>query len=35
MGAAGRERAVEEFGWDGIARKTVQIYESLLTGQPS
>jgi starch synthase len=34
MGAAGRERAVEEFGWDGIARKTVQIYESLLTGQP-
>ena len=27
MGAAGRERAVREFGWDAIARRTVEIYE--------
>ena len=30
MGAAGRRRAVTEFGWDTAARKTMAIYESLL-----
>ncbi len=30
MGLAGRRRAVEEFGWDAAARKTMAIYESLL-----
>jgi alpha-maltose-1-phosphate synthase len=29
MGAAGRTRAVETFGWDAIARQTVRLYESL------
>jgi alpha-maltose-1-phosphate synthase len=30
MGKAGRERAVHEFGWDAIAHRTVELYESLL-----
>jgi starch synthase len=30
MGHAGRERAVHEFGWDTIAHRTVELYESLL-----
>jgi alpha-maltose-1-phosphate synthase len=30
MGAAGRERAVREFGWDAIAHRTVELYESLV-----
>ncbi|MGQ4511203.1 glycogen synthase [Streptomyces sp. DW26H14] len=30
MGAAGRERAVREFGWDRVARRTVDVYEKLL-----
>ncbi len=30
MGRAGRERAVHEFGWDTIAHRTVELYESLL-----
>ncbi|GAA2665554.1 glycogen synthase [Streptomyces vastus] len=30
MGEAGRERAVREFGWDAVARRTVQLYEELL-----
>ena len=29
MGAAGRERATREFGWDTAARRTLAIYESL------
>ncbi|WP_328535576.1 glycogen synthase [Streptomyces sp. NBC_00344] len=29
MGAAGRERAVREFGWEQVARRTVEVYESL------
>jgi glycosyltransferase involved in cell wall biosynthesis len=29
MGEAGRRRAVESFGWDAIARQTVELYESL------
>lgn len=30
MGAAGRQRAIDEFGWDVAAEKTVAIYESLV-----
>jgi len=30
MGRAGRERAVSEFGWPAIARRTVELYQSLL-----
>jgi starch synthase len=30
MGLAGRARAVEEFGWDAVAAKTVELYSSLL-----
>jgi alpha-maltose-1-phosphate synthase len=33
MGQAGRDRAVREFGWDTIAHRTVELYESLLTGK--
>jgi starch synthase len=29
MGRAGRERAVHEFGWDAIAHRTVELYQSL------
>jgi starch synthase len=31
MGRAGRERALHEFGWDAIAHRTVELYESLVT----
>jgi glycosyltransferase involved in cell wall biosynthesis len=30
MGAAGRKRAEELFGWDAIARKTERLYSKLL-----
>lgn len=30
MGEAGRRRAIDEFGWDTAARRTVSIYESVL-----
>jgi len=30
MGLAGRARAVEEFGWDAVAARTVELYSSLL-----
>jgi len=30
MGVAGRARAVEEFGWDAVAARTVELYDSLL-----
>jgi starch synthase len=30
FGAAGRERAVAEFGWDAIAGRTVQVYRDAL-----
>jgi starch synthase len=30
MGAAGRDRAVAEFGWDAVARRTVEVYRSTL-----
>jgi starch synthase len=29
MGAAGRQRAVEQFSWDAIARRTVEIYREV------
>ncbi|MFD3823955.1 glycogen synthase [Streptomyces sp. NPDC058625] len=29
MGEAGRERAVGEFGWDAVARRTVLLYEEI------
>jgi starch synthase len=29
MGKAGRERAREKFGWEAIAQRTVEIYESI------
>jgi starch synthase len=32
MGRAGRRRAVEVFGWESIARQTVDLYRSLLAG---
>ena len=32
MGAAGRERAVHEYGWDAIARRTATVYEAVLAG---
>jgi starch synthase len=35
MGLAGRERAVREFGWDTIAHRTVELYESLLAAAPA
>ena len=33
MGAAGLRRAVEHFGWDAIARRTVALYESVVGGR--
>jgi len=30
MGRAGRERAVAEFDWDAIARRTLEVYRSVL-----
>ncbi|WP_327293439.1 glycogen synthase [Streptomyces sp. NBC_01198] len=30
FGTAGRERAVREFGWDTVARRTVALYEKVL-----
>ncbi|MEV8017297.1 glycogen synthase [Streptomyces sp. NPDC086554] len=30
MGAAGRERAVREFAWDAVARRTTHVYEELI-----
>jgi len=30
MGLAGRRRAVEEFGWDTVAARTVELYRSLV-----
>ena len=32
MGEAGRERAVGEFGWDTVARRTVRLYERVAKG---
>ncbi|MFB6981006.1 glycogen synthase [Streptomyces scopuliridis] len=33
MGEAGRRRAVREFGWDQVARRTYAVYEELLTSE--
>ncbi|MEU3187959.1 glycogen synthase [Streptomyces sp. NPDC006923] len=33
MGAAGRERAVREFGWDQVARRTYEVYQELLKSE--
>ncbi|WP_055701489.1 MULTISPECIES: glycogen synthase [Streptomyces] len=30
MGTAGRYRALREFGWDTVARRTVEVYEEIL-----
>jgi starch synthase len=30
LGAAGRTRAVEQFGWDAVARQTLAVYEGVL-----
>lgn len=30
MGEAGRERAVREFGWDAVARRTADLYDRIL-----
>jgi starch synthase len=30
MGAAGRRRALDEFTWDAVAQKTVQVYEQVM-----
>jgi starch synthase len=30
MGVAGRERAVTEFGWDKIAKQTVDVYQRVI-----
>jgi glycosyltransferase involved in cell wall biosynthesis len=30
MGAAGRRRAVEEFGWRAVAERTVTLYSSIV-----
>ena len=30
MGKAGRQRAVSEFGWDPVAQRTVELYQSVL-----
>lgn len=30
MGAAGRDRAVNDFGWDAIAQRTVDVYRSVM-----
>jgi starch synthase len=32
MGAAGRARAVSEFGWDAVAARTIQLYSTLGSG---
>ncbi|MEV5610668.1 glycogen synthase [Streptomyces sp. NPDC052225] len=32
MGEAGRERATAEFGWDAVARRTVEVYQEILNG---
>ncbi|MFK4070231.1 glycogen synthase [Streptomyces sp. NPDC029674] len=30
MGAAGRDRVLDAFGWDAVARRTVEVYEKTL-----
>ncbi|WP_148571663.1 glycogen synthase [Nocardioides caldifontis] len=33
MGSAGRARAVERFGWDAVAERTVAVYEACRSGR--
>ena len=35
MGRAGRERAVREFGWDTVARRTVDLYTAVAGAGPA
>ena len=35
MGIAGRQRAVDHFGWASIARQTVDLYESIIGHEES
>jgi hypothetical protein len=30
MGSAGRKRAIDEFGWEAVARTTISLYRSVL-----
>jgi starch synthase len=30
MGKAGRTRAIADFGWDAVATRTVELYQSLI-----
>jgi glycosyltransferase involved in cell wall biosynthesis len=30
MGKAGRNRAEKHFGWDAVAKQTIELYKSLL-----
>lgn len=30
MGAAGRQRALESFGWDGVATRTIEVYGAVV-----
>jgi starch synthase len=32
FGKAGRERAITEFSWDAVAQRTLEVYQSLLSG---
>jgi starch synthase len=34
FGKAGRARAIEKFGWDAIAERTVELYRELLAARP-
>jgi starch synthase len=31
MGIAGRRRAIDEFGWNAVARTTISLYRSVLS----
>ena len=31
MGSAGRKRAIDEFGWEAVARTTISLYRSVLS----
>jgi glycogen synthase len=35
MGAAGRRRVEEQFSWEAVARRTVDLYASLTAGSPT
>jgi starch synthase len=31
MGSAGRQRAIDEFGWEAVAQTTISLYRSVLS----